>query len=231
MQRVRIPRGGLYSRFNPPSSLEVASTRIDELNREIEYIENSIEFSGPKQGQSEQEYQTWVQKAVSALSYFKTERVYLVTWTTQNQPGSARTDGTYASSLAYIDTEVRNFLASEEAKYVELYSYSRPEPTKEQAISRRLELNKLMDYLEKKELHLKNLSDSKKIDMQDWRSIRKGIWDLKSKIKVEQRYLKPLARLANRSGPAVFLLGLLERAVSEGFKMTPEEESQFKALQ
>jgi hypothetical protein len=234
MLNVRITRGGLYNRSNPPGSLEVANTRIDDLNTEIEYIENSIEFSSPKPNQTEHEYQTWVQRAVSALSYFKTERTYLISWCIQSQlgqPGLTQVDSIYTGCLAHMETEVRTFLSSKEAQYVELYSYSRPEPSISEAISRRAELNKVMDILDKKGVHLRNLAFSKKIQSRDWKVMQRSIEHLKSRIKVEQRYLRPLVKRADRSGPVAFLLGLLERAVSEGFKMTSEETSQFKALQ
>ena len=69
-----------YSRKNPPPSVSVADSRIDELDVTVEHIAAQLDFKKPDDFPSDDDYSDWQKNAISAMSYVRAEHKFLVQW-------------------------------------------------------------------------------------------------------------------------------------------------------
>jgi ElaB/YqjD/DUF883 family membrane-anchored ribosome-binding protein len=72
-----------YSRKNPPSNKECALDAIDEIEEDISQIEAKLQFTVAESYASEEEYQSWRRRAISALGYSQNELRFLQKWIAQ----------------------------------------------------------------------------------------------------------------------------------------------------
>lgn len=78
--QVKLKAEVAYSREKPPPSISAAERRLDEISLTVEKITTDLTYKDAASFPTDKEYDDWNGRARTALSYFKTEKMFVEGW-------------------------------------------------------------------------------------------------------------------------------------------------------
>lgn len=232
-----------YSRNNLPSDEPTAQERIDKLNVDVEIIQTRLDYADPDTFRDSDEYKIWRNKTTAALGYIRQELKFLDYWL-KEQRRLAEVEKAKSSGVRSPNNDIQIIaqdichharqLADEiKASYTVCFTVDNQPENIDTAQER---LSYLGDVKERLQGAFAEIAAQ-------WTSYplrRDGISRAKAPLhvvlrKVEQE-IKIVKNYIRSNHPGVdvkvVFMRAIERALAEGFVLTPEEEvvlAQFKS--
>ncbi len=234
-----IAPGGLYSYRNPPPSHEVALARLHELEVAVQSIEVQLQHGNPNEFPSDDDFLTWKGRATGAAGHYRAEIAYLERWMGVRGSQSGQGGPQHVSSAQYrtgieeISGKVRNMTAQVREKYKRVYSEGHLPADVVAARTRRQELSALIQMCTGFFKDLKLSAEAGGVGEERMQKLRKPLSTIYMEIQAENKLINRTFHNAVE-GPQVdwtlFLLSLLDRAVTSGFTLTDEERKTAEAI-
>ncbi|MFA7309804.1 MAG: hypothetical protein WC050_02760 [Candidatus Paceibacterota bacterium] len=222
-------RAGKYHAGNPPLTIDAAQTRLTEVTATVHEIEGRLEFTAPEDYSSDSDHRHWMSRATKALGYWRAERDFLAQWIrSRTSLMSVENETRPGSGLGVIDgdldSRIENALAYVRERYTPCYSVSNP-PGHSAAVRKRIrELQHLSARMETLYGGLRDVAAALHVSEEDLRTRMRPITQLTEQAVEEHRYLRSVRNVAN-SREVHALLAVIDRAVQNGFVLTPDEAS------
>lgn len=153
---VHTPQEDRYSYTNPPTTIDDAKKRLDELGVDIARIEADLRTRTERDLGTPDAYDDWKFRATRALNHKEREKRFLLQWIdhTVRQASQAQREISKQESAKELNALVDAFLASA-TPYQATFSQEKPPTELRKAEERRVELVDLKFEYEEFLVHLK----------------------------------------------------------------------------
>lgn len=222
-------RGGLYNRFNTPPSTHEARQRLEEVERAVTRIELQLKTEKPDEWASEEEFNSWHNAAIKACAGFQTEKNFIEKWlSAQTQPHIAKKifAVSEADRLSGREKLERNIADAARKLEEKLEALTKVSTTTLGVVEKELRMRELAKLLKEVGLALGEANNRAQIlyvGKASLPELRKPLTTVQGKIR-DVLYPQGQEKFGN------FLMRLVERAVQEGFQLTPQESAQVEQI-
>jgi len=236
---AEIARGGFYNHRNPPPSPEVALTRLQELEVAVESINVQLEHANPNEFATDDDFLNWKGRTIGAAGHYRNEANYLQRWlgVRVNRadggggPQHASSDQ-YRTSLEEVNASVQQMTIQMRTLYKRVYVEGHMPADLTEARKRRATLRNIEPDLQTFFKTLRTQAQAAGIGEDKLLQLRKPMSKALEELKAEVRLLNDFidSQPGGRVDWTMFMLSLIERAVSGGFKLSDDEKEIIKEI-
>lgn len=230
---VEIVRGGFYNYRNPPSSHEVALARLQELEVAVESISVQLEHTKPDKFETHDDFLNWKGRTMGAAGHYRNEVKYLERWIGvrgnrgDGAGGPQHVSGDqYRTSLEEVVASAQQMALQMRELYKRVYVEGHMPPDLATARKRR---EVLRDTEHRFQVFFKSLRSQAQlagVGEDKILNLRKPMGKLLEDLKAELRLLSSFVdeQRGGRVDWTMFMLSLIERATTSGFKLSDDEK-------
>lgn len=212
-----------FSMHYPPPSVAIAYVRLEHVIGTTEHIRAQLEFAHPDDYETDEEFNDWKRRAVSALAYNRTETSFLERWISRQEliPLTLNSNG-WTDPVPGFASAIESVSALFRAEYQAIYTENFLPPDIISAQERKDKLNALSQKYKGVVAGFSLLFKICKVNTQSRDTMSNLLDGLVSSLEKEDRLVGRYIR-SRRMGNFEILIKALERSVSEGFSLADEE--------
>jgi hypothetical protein len=215
-----------YSSTNLPPSREEGHRRLEECNSSVERIQTDLDLKKQLDFPNEKEFLDWRRRAIRSCGHYKTEIKFLRQWLSVATTARPVTLNQQEESLVKRFVEIADGLKK---RYTTHFTNDNPPSTQDEVTARRNEISPLLDEFSTIFKETRSLADSCGISAKRYDEFRRPIMEVYDAARTEAQLLNKHARKQqsvkdrHQVDWTLFLVSLLDRAISTGFALSDEE--------
>ncbi len=215
-----------YNPQNPPPNLDAAYAQIWERQEQAEHINAQLEHTSPEEYPTDNEFFAWKGRAISALAHTRAEVRFLGHWIDEQKfaQNLKEFSAVQWSAPFQIGATIERLVAEMRARYQPTYSETVLPIDRASAYGRRSEIKIIITRFQGFFSGVKMLMTAANIGGDAEKNLLSPMVSIMRAVELEASILRKYLRATDGEDLVLFLISLLDRAMSEGFVPNSEED-------